>query len=246
MDGAFGKDASGKNAFFVEGSGKACFGPCITIRGPVSNQAIAACGELGLFLVTISAGFGYIFSPGDLDVFLGSCDLSRYKPSISVGKTRAEYDANGTKHHIPTEPSLRALSIAAALAVPDGLGTTPRLALFDPSGTLIASTSPILGDFFRGPSGVLVDQDVSDGVVRFIVPNPVGTGGYTLQELEGGSLIAAPAYAFGDPPVDEKLLACASSGRRRTRCARRSPPGRWRSRGSGAARSLPRRRRSAR
>jgi hypothetical protein len=68
-------------AFFVEGSGKACLWICLSAKGIVSNIGLAACGEINLLFVTLSAGVGVLWSGPNsgVHVFTG-CDLNGYRP----------------------------------------------------------------------------------------------------------------------------------------------------------------------
>jgi hypothetical protein len=68
-------------AFFVEGSGKACLWICLGAKGIVSNIGLAACGEINLLFVTLSAGVGVLWSGPNsgVHVFTG-CDLNGYRP----------------------------------------------------------------------------------------------------------------------------------------------------------------------
>jgi hypothetical protein len=68
-------------AFFMEGSGKACLWICLGAKGIVSNIGLAACGEINLLFVTVSAGVGVLWSGPNsgVHVFTG-CDLNGYRP----------------------------------------------------------------------------------------------------------------------------------------------------------------------
>jgi FG-GAP repeat len=93
-------------AFFMEGSGKACLWICLGAKGIVSNIGLAACGEINLLFVTLSAGVGVLWSGPNsgIHVFTG-CDLSGYRPpslrDVTFAHELAALRPGGSTHGSP-------------------------------------------------------------------------------------------------------------------------------------------------
>lgn len=229
VNGAFGPAG-----FFVEGTGRACLGACLTVKALLSHQAAAGCGELDLLFTSIAAGFGYRYKSGSTSVWMGSCDLSSYRPAglASTATLQAVRAAAAPKvpsaggggagslpipplpapgangWEIPTRPSVAAISVVTRAAVA-GPVPTPGVELLyvkDGVATSLARTTDELGAVNRTPGGVLVDQDPVSGEVRFLVPSPQETGVYAVRALPG-SQIFQPQYAYGSPPVTKAIFS---------------------------------------
>lgn len=206
LSGAF--SASG---FQISGNGNACLFLCLDVNGLASERAVAGCGSIDLLLKTISAGFGVIFNPRDVNIF-ASCDLSPYGTHAArrVAGRAAEFT-------VPTRVLSESLAVtvpAAGLEIGSNVakptfGQTPQVQLVAPDGRTVAQSSPELGAFSTTGNvdvpgeafHVFVDQDAEAGVTRFLVPEPATKGSYTVRPLPGSIAIAQPVYAYGDPKL---------------------------------------------
>ncbi len=205
-------DFSG-DGFNIEGEGKACVGVCLTIRALLSSKAVAACGELDLYLTKLSAGFGFYWS-GALDVFFSSCDLAPYRAVLAPPP--ASRGGNMTRALRADSPSLAIPNVEPGLelavfnfAAPSGTGgVTPRVRLVAPDGRTW-STNAILGGQERfQPDGVFVDQDTTLGRARFLVPKPVA-GTWKVEALPGSPPIVGIDIAKSVPPLSKELFSFA-------------------------------------
>jgi hypothetical protein len=77
------KGALGTNpaAFYLEGDGQACLFICLTVKGLISNEGLAACGSINLVLFSFSGGFAVMWSGPNSGVHLFTgCDLEPFIP----------------------------------------------------------------------------------------------------------------------------------------------------------------------
>ena len=208
LRGAFAGDG-----FQIDGEGRACLFACLKINGLASERGIAGCGSVDLVFTTLVAGFGYLFK-GPVNTFVGSCNLSPYASNIATRRAGEE----GT-FSVPPRVVSDAISIRVGAAGPLRPGATPQVQVRDSNGVLVAQTTSELGatsttgNLTDGTDyHVFVEQDASDGVVRFLVPKPPGgfTGDYKVERLDGSSIaIAKPDVAYTDPPVEKAVAAAA-------------------------------------
>ncbi len=211
--------------FFLEGDGEACLFACLDTHVMVSDLGVAACGEIDLFFDTISAGIGYRFGQG-LDVFVGSCDLSGYKPAglravTRSGSTRAVSQlAPGQTTTIPVKGDEGTLAIAVHGQT--GSGDGPHVTLKGPAGDKrVITTSTAPGDYaFSGLSGLapaslkpsnknvgtaLVDDNPLNATTTILLSKPT-KGNWMLSVDPDSTQVTGIDLATQLPPIPKNAV----------------------------------------
>jgi PKD repeat protein len=151
----------------------------------VSSSGIAACGTIsGPFGIHLSAGAGYNWG-GGLNVWIGSCDLSPYRVTVSASVLGAAGALGPIRLHVPAGLSTEMVKVRGARGAPDITITGPGGIHASTNGGASAESMPFL--IFREPS--------QDTTYIAIIKPPAGT--YTITANHGSPAITQVLTAHG-------------------------------------------------
>ncbi|MBJ7331614.1 MAG: hypothetical protein JHC95_17095, partial [Solirubrobacteraceae bacterium] len=206
VDGGFSGDTGD---FFVQGEVHVCVGICADGKVLVSNQALAACAEIEVGLVTVGAGFAYRFSsglPGGLDLFTG-CDLTPYIPAVFRTRAGATVDVRAvTKSDLVVKPDTE--QVAFRFRANPAAPSAPAITLTGPDGRtystrkndyVFVAPAPVAlaGKGVSPASGALIDQDPVDKVSTFLITKPT-PGAWKVTQAAGEPPLASVDSATGE------------------------------------------------
>jgi hypothetical protein len=151
----------------------------------VSSSGVAACGSInGPFGISISAGAGYNWG-GGVNVWLGSCDLSSYRVTVSASALGARGALAPIRLRIPAGLSTEMVKVRGAHGAPDITITGPGGIHASTNGKASAASKPFI--IFREPS--------QDTTYIAIIKPPAGT--YAITANHGSPAITAVLTAHG-------------------------------------------------
>jgi len=193
--GVNGEFAVNKGAFSVEGNLQihALFLD-IGANAVISSKGVGACGSYGLpFGINVSAGMGYQWG-GNVNAWVGSCDLSPYRVAIS-GSSPAAVAAGG-KLRIPA-------GLPNVMVKLSGMNGAPDIKITGPGG-VHASTD---GDTKAASKPFVIYRIASQDTTYIAIIKPPA-GVYTITANHGSPAITRVFTAHGmkAPTVSAQVI----------------------------------------
>ncbi len=185
--------------FYLQGTGQACLFICLTVKGLVSTNGLAACGSINLLFVTFSGGVAVMWSGPNSGVHLFTgCNLEPFIPAplqavaaqqnsqARHGDARARDALPDASQTGPTSPVVTPPAIPTTTQTPlqPGQSTTLNLDQYTSNMCPPSYTPPPADQSVPGPSGCTT-QTIA---VQVHSPyNPNDPGATPLVSLTGPS-----------------------------------------------------------